>query len=215
MPFNEERVSWPHRGHHYCPSACQTTVKYYGSIFGKPNRLAPTLTAVASQLWRPTRLATLAEANPLRASLRSALANHCPAHAPLVLARRLLRRAPRAAALRPSRFGSVVATDNHGYAPAVKKGSFGVPPFSFLFGVAARAPPEAFSVSLRSRSFWLPCPPPCGGLRPGREPLLRPRSGSLGWGAPHLFALGFLIPFFWLGGVAALWPPRSPPPRAG
>ena len=104
MPFNEEGVSWPRSGHHYWQSACQTTVKYYGSIFGKPNRLAPTLTAVASQLWRPTRLATLAEANPLRAPLRSALANHCPAHAPLVLARRLLRRAPRAAALRPYRF---------------------------------------------------------------------------------------------------------------
>ena len=52
MPFNEEGVSWPQSGHHYCPSACQTTVKYYGSIFGEPNRLARTLTAVASQIWQ-------------------------------------------------------------------------------------------------------------------------------------------------------------------
>lgn len=77
MPFNEERVSWPHRGHLYCPSACQTTVKYYGSIFGETNILATTLTAVASQLWRPTRLATLAEANAARVSLAT-LANPAP-----------------------------------------------------------------------------------------------------------------------------------------
>lgn len=62
MPFDEERVSWPQSGHRYWQSASQTTVKYYGSIFGEPNRLARTLTAVASQLWQPTRLATLAEA---------------------------------------------------------------------------------------------------------------------------------------------------------
>lgn len=61
MPFNEEGVSWPLCGHHGWQSASQTTVKYYGSIFGRPNRLARTLTAVASQLWRPTRLSTLAE----------------------------------------------------------------------------------------------------------------------------------------------------------
>lgn len=84
MPFNEVRVSWPQSGHNCYPSACQTTVKYYGSIFGEPNTLAPTLTAVASQLWRTTRLATLAESTrfappfgrrsrkrrPLRASSR-------------------------------------------------------------------------------------------------------------------------------------------------
>lgn len=64
MPFNEVRVSWPQSGHHYYPSDCQTTVKYYGSIFGEPNRLPHTLTAVASQIWRPTRLATLAESLP-------------------------------------------------------------------------------------------------------------------------------------------------------
>ena len=52
MPFNEERVSWPQSGHHCWHSACQTTVKYYGSIFGEPNRLARTLTAVASQIWQ-------------------------------------------------------------------------------------------------------------------------------------------------------------------
>lgn len=52
MPFNEERVSWPQSGHTCWQSARQTTVKYYGSIFGEPNRLAHTLTAVASQIWR-------------------------------------------------------------------------------------------------------------------------------------------------------------------
>lgn len=91
MPFNEERVSWPRSGHQCCQSACQTTVKYYGSIFGEPNRLAPTLTAVASQLWRHTRLATLAEANPLRAPLRSALANQrslCVSSRPLLAQQR-------------------------------------------------------------------------------------------------------------------------------
>ena len=40
--------------------------------------------------------------------------------------------------------------------------------FPFFFGWRVRAPPVVFSVSLRSRSFWLPCPPPFGGLRPGR-----------------------------------------------
>lgn len=88
MPFNEVRVSWPHRGHHYYPTDCQTTVKYYGSIFGEPNRLPRTLTAVASQIWRPTRLATLAEANPRRVSLAT-LAN--PAARPPVFATGIAR----------------------------------------------------------------------------------------------------------------------------
>lgn len=50
------------------------------------------------------------------------------------------------------------------------------------------APPVVSSVSLRSRSFWLPCPPPCGGLRPWRR---------LCFGVAPVRGLGFCRSF-WL-----------------
>ena len=76
MPFNEERVSWPQSGHHCWQSASQTTVKYYGSIFGEPNRLARTLTAVASQLWQ-AKITILKKIARLRARNAYAVSRCC------------------------------------------------------------------------------------------------------------------------------------------
>ena len=43
--------------------------------------------------------------------------------------------------------------------------------FFLLFGAAAPAR-GVFRGAFRARSFWLPCPPPFGGLRPGGPPRL-------------------------------------------
>ena len=71
MPSNEKRVSWPQSGHHCWQSARQTTVKYYGSIFGEPNRLAltPNCRSVID-LASNAGLATLAP-RPTRGSRRA------------------------------------------------------------------------------------------------------------------------------------------------
>lgn len=91
-------------------------------------------------------------------------------------------------------------------------------------------PPVLFSVSLRARSFWLPCPPPFGRLRPARPcPALRPGSGAsasavaafpfllgLAWGYP--FLMGWFLGLLRLRSVAGwrfLWgfSAASRPPR--
>lgn len=65
---------------------------------------------------------------------------------------------------------------------SARANGFGVP-FSFLLG--RRAAPVVFSVALRARSFWWPCPPPFGGLRPPRPPRLGRCGGRRGspWAA--------------------------------
>lgn len=69
--------------------------------------------------------------------------------------------------------------------------------------MVARAPPVVSSVSLRSRSFWLPCPPAYGGLRPVRAP---PRASSAPpRGPPSRSARAVLF----LGGRAGARPPAS------
>ena len=74
------------------------------SIAGvNPLRVPPSAAAVAIAAVSHLTDSHPPQTTPLRAPLRSALANHCPALAPLVLTRRSLRLPPRAAALRPSR----------------------------------------------------------------------------------------------------------------
>ena len=88
-------------------------------------------------------------------------------------------------------------------------------PLRGLGGGAAPARPWLFSVSLRSRSFWLPCPPPFGRLRPCRRgPALRPcfvASASAVAAFPFLWGWSGVIAF--LLGVGP--GPLAPSPVAG
>ena len=85
-------------------------------------------------------------------------------------------------------------------------------PFFVRFAWCAgwRAPPEVSSVSLRSRSFWLPCPPAFGGLRPVRAaPLCDQGLCRFAQAvAPLSFYLAFWVPFpcYWdlVGGLRSV-----------
>ena len=82
------------------------------SIAGvNPVRVPPSAAAVAIAAVNNLPELHPRQFNPLRAPLRSALANHCPAHAPLVLTHRsrFARSALRAASLRPTRFEATSA----------------------------------------------------------------------------------------------------------
>ena len=85
------------------------------SIAGvNPLRVPPSAAAVAIAAVSHLTDSHPPQTTPLRAPLRSALANHCPALAPLVLTRRSLRLPPRAAALRPTRSEATPAARSAG-----------------------------------------------------------------------------------------------------